>query len=270
MVLTSVKSIKGRREYMEDRYAYLEADDIIIAMVCDGHGGSTVAEKTANELPKILLETLQNTTGTNVNHGVAIRNAIIKWGNSMAGQGSGSTLTGIAAKADTVYFYNIGDSRTCAALAQGTFVYHLNPIFNYHGQYHDSINIDYSRFNFYCTIDHDHTNKIEDNRVAAMGGEIKDGRLNGILSVTRALGDKDVGIGIGYIPDITWVKRNAIIKPIVMYSDGIYELQRYQSSANFEDRFLYAMGVEIGAEPLVDYAYDNGSDDNLTVLIVTV
>jgi serine/threonine protein phosphatase PrpC len=58
MVLKSIKSIQGKRDYMEDRYNYLERNGLIIAFVCDGHGGHTVAEITSKNLGPVLYNTV--------------------------------------------------------------------------------------------------------------------------------------------------------------------------------------------------------------------
>jgi len=269
MVLLSVNSIKGRREYMEDCYEYIKKDNIIIAMVCDGHGGSDVSNKTCKQLPNLLLKALQNTTGTNVNNATSIRNVIKFWGEKMSVEKSGSTLTGVAIKDDTVYIYNLGDSRTFLELLPSSFIYKLQPVFNNVGNFVDKIYIDFHRSNFYCTHDHDAKCMLENKRIVSCGGFLSaDNRLNGILSVTRALGDADITPGISYIPDVAWVKKSAIVGPIMMYSDGIYELQRYQTGTNFTDKHLYSLAKSTDAKTIVDYVYENGSEDNLTVLLI--
>jgi serine/threonine protein phosphatase PrpC len=270
MVLLSVKSIQGRREYMEDRYAYIEEDNIIIAMVCDGHGGYQVAADTARELPQRILRVLQQTVGTHVKHAEVIRNTVMDWGHEMRTHLSGSTLTGVAVKNDIVYMFNVGDSRTCIQIAPGAFVYMLKPIFNHQGQHVDRILVDYTQTQFFCTPDHDSDSNNEVIRVNATGGKISGKRLNGILSVTRALGDGDVGPGISSVPDIFWVKRQSVLGPALLYSDGIYELQRYKSDVNFDDKYLYYLANQYDSDTVVKYAYEKGSDDNLTAMLVSL
>lgn len=273
MVLLSVKSIQGKRDYMEDRYAYLERNGIIIAMVCDGHGGDKIADLTAQELPKKLLAVLSKITGTNVAHAAAIRDTIIDWGSQVFKIKSGSTLTGIAVKNGIVYVYNVGDSRTCFKLIPNTFVYHLVPTFDSNGDFNvEKIIINYSQQQFFCTVDHDPDSKVEQTRIKNAGGRIVGERLNGILSVTRALGDADVGNGISAIPDVYWTNQSNIISPVFMYSDGIYEPQRYAKNGEqkFDNRYLHYLATMFGSEVVVKYAYDNGSDDNITALVVRV
>ncbi len=93
-------------------------------------------------------------------------------------------------------------------------------------------------------------------------------RLNGILSVTRALGDSDIGDGLSFVPDVYWFKKSLLDGPILMYSDGIYELERYQKEIPFNTSFLYDYANKNGANELVNYAFQNGSEDNLTVLLL--
>lgn len=270
MTLLSIKSIQGKREYMEDRHAFLKEKNIMIALICDGHGGHQVADDTSRELPLLILHALQTTTGTNVKHAEAIRNTIIEWGSKVHKRQSGSTLTGIAVKNDIVYIFNIGDSHTCMKLLPGSFTYMLAPLFDQTGKYLDRIRVDYMQKQFFCTGDHDSSSPIEVDRVRDAGGRIADNRLNGILSVTRALGDGDIGPGISFIPDIYWTKKTLIDGPIVMYSDGVYELQRYTTTHDFSDKYLYERAKNFDSANIVQYAYDNGSDDNLTAMVVKV
>lgn len=270
MVLLSVKSIQGKREYMEDRYAYMEKNNITVAMVCDGHGGFHAAAATIKNLPHMIYNALLQPRNTNVKYAEAIRVVIMDWGKEIKGYHSGSTLTGIAIKDDIVYIYNVGDSRTCMQVKPTGFIYTLTPIFNDIGEFVERIHINYIQPQFFCTIDHDGELTTEAKRVNNAGGKIVNKRLNGILSVTRALGDTDVGPGLSSVPDVSWVKRSVVNGPILMYSDGIYEPQRYGKEEAFNDRYLYYLATKFNSEVLVNYAYNNGSDDNLTALLISV
>jgi serine/threonine protein phosphatase PrpC len=274
MVLGSVKSIQGKREYMEDRYAYIEHGGITIAMVCDGHGGQRVSSKAAYELPQQILFALTKVNGNNIKHAEAIRKVIVDWNNNTTRERSGSTLTGIAVKNGTVFVYNVGDSRTCAKLQPREFIYTLRPIFGVDGAHTGRVRVDVGHPDngLFLTKDHDAEAPEEVARVENAGGIIRGDRLNGILSVTRALGDTDIGPGICAVPDVQWFKASALDGPILMYSDGVYEMQRYSNehNVNFDDRYLYKVASVYGTEYLVNYAYDNGSDDNLTAMLVQV
>jgi serine/threonine protein phosphatase PrpC len=265
MVLLSVESIRGHRDYMEDRYAYIEKAGILIAMVCDGHGGYQVAEDTSKELPQRLLKTLKKDWKTNVATAMAIRNVIIEWGLEMKHRQSGSTLTGIAVKDSTMYVYNIGDSRTCFR-SKGSHIYQLLPVFDRNGKYNSGLQIEYSFKQFFCTKDHNSMDSREVARVVSAGGQIIRKRLNGTLSVTRALGDSDVGPGLDHIPDVYWLKKSAVLGSIVMFSDGIYE-PFVEDNCN---EIIKSVAEKYGAEVLVKYAYCKRSEDNLTAMVVSL
>lgn len=280
MVLESVKSIQGKRDYMEDRYSYVDQDGIIIAFICDGHGGDQVAETVKHILPEILFHRVKTFKPhySNVIKAKLIRKTLLYLGQNMYNSvySSGSTLTGIVADKNTVFIFNIGDSRTCFKTFNG--VYSLTPIF-LNGQYQDEIKVDILNFkntNLFCTRDHDAHNEIEVKRIKESGGKIIDDRLNGVLSVTRTVGDFDIKPGLSYVPDVFWIEKNNVAGPIVMYSDGIYEPERITAASgtiggpNFDKKTLYHIGSTYGANGLVSYAYLNGSEDNLTCLVVTI
>lgn len=270
MTLSSVKSIQGRRDYMEDRYSYFKKDDMIIAMVCDGHGGDKVSNLTALGLPELLYNRISVINGTNVSIATEIRNIIIDWGDYLLDNSCGTTLTGILTKGDYVFIYNIGDSHSC--FNKKGYIYKLCPVYGKVGQLLKNISVKFETSTFFCTKDHDDRCPDEVQRVQNSGGEIREERLNGVLSMTRAIGDKDVGFGIDHTPDIYWIKKSNVLGPIVMYSDGVYELQRYPGNctSDFSDEYLYKIADTYGSELLVEYAHRCGSEDNITAIVVNI
>jgi serine/threonine protein phosphatase PrpC len=279
MVLLSVKSIKGKRPYMEDRYAYFEENGIIIAFICDGHGGYITAENTVNKLTPMLYKNLllysKTQHITNINIALIIRRTINLWGENVKKTDSGSTLTGFVCMNNNVFIFNIGDSRTCVWLKPDTFIYRLRSIFDNNGEFIDKVIVDYTHSPFFVTEDHDPLNKEDVIRVYNSGGKIYENRLNGILSVTRALGDNGIGKGLTFIPDVYWFKKSNVLGPIIMYSDGIYEPGKFMTpdkkdANNFSNKFLYFIGMKKGADNLVRYSYNNGSEDNLTAMVIDI
>lgn len=272
MVLLSVKSIKGKREYMEDRYVYVEEDGYIVALVCDGHGGHQVANETIRELPYIILSRIKRMTGSNVKIAEKLRAIIISWGEKMKDKRSGSTLTGIVSTSNTLFIVNVGDSRTSVRLIPNSFVYMLKPIFDKNGEFVPKLRVDYNQLKFFTTTDHDASLVEETERVKLSSGTVKYNRLNGVLSVLRAFGDFDVGPGISHIPDVYWINKECIDGPIFLYSDGLYELQRFQNeNANlFNDHSIYFMAENTNAEKIVNFAYNRGSEDNITAMLIEI
>ncbi len=269
MLTTSVKSIQGKRDYMEDRYVYLERKGITIAFVCDGHGGYQVAELVKRILPDILYSYIDQFKPhySNLIKAKLIRKALLYVGKYLyePTNSSGTTLTGIVADKTSVFIFNIGDSRTCFK-THGKTIYFLDPVFT-SGGFIDEVRVKPINPDLFCTFDHDATNTTEVKRIYAAGGKIVGERLNGTLSVTRTIGDYDIKPGLSFVPDIFWTDRNNVAGPILLYSDGIYEPERIGKS-NFDKNAIYYIGSQYGSIGLVNYAYLNGSEDNLTVLSV--
>ena len=268
MTLLSVTSIQGRRDYMEDCYDVFNKEGITIVIVCDGHGGKRAAAETCKSLPELLFD---NVKGTNrvIQTAAQIRQTIIDWGDKLSNYQSGSTLTGFLSKGDTVYFFNIGDSRTYAPLKGRQYLYELKSTFDKQGVFIDNLNISFKPTDRFQTIDHDLKHG-ELSRITNAGGVIVGGRLNGILSLSRALGDKDTGKGLSYIPDIYWTRKSAIAGPILLYTDGLYEPQKSSNSDAFEPDFLYYIASNFNTNVLVNYSYSKGSEDNMTAILFDV
>jgi serine/threonine protein phosphatase PrpC len=277
-MLHSVKSIQGNREYMEDKYVYFENENekYGFSFICDGHGGDKTAISTTEKLSSMFIPLIEkiasNPETFNIDIAISIRNIITEWGFKISHFQSGSTLTGIFFTPKTVFIFNIGDSRTLFKTNKG-LTYMLLPVFSTNGEYiKDKIKVQHFITDFFQTIDHDTVCKDEIKRIKEAGGKISGERLNGILSVTRALGDYGIGKGLCYVPDIYWTPVENVDGSIVMYSDGIYEIQRNNKNKqkDFTDTFFHTIGSDIGAEALVNYAYNNGSDDNITAMIVNL
>ena len=258
MVLKSYYQLQGRREYMEDylNYVRLPKNNIEIALLCDGHGGQKVAELTSKFLPYKLIESLKEKDLCNIEIALIIRQTIRDWGNKMKTYLSGSTLTGLIIIKEYVFIINIGDSRTCFEKKKKSNIYFLEP------QFKNLKKIEVKKFTndktFFCTKDHNNFNFFERNRVNNVSGSfILNDRLNGILSVTRSFGDKDVGKGLTYEPDIYWIKEKDIINEILLYSDGLYEIYD-------KKKLLYKGAEKYGIKKLVKEIYKMGSEDNIS------
>ena len=268
-----VETSQGNRDYMEDTWYYKKKNEIVVAFVCDGHGGDKISKMTANKLGELLFYSIsQCSFQSNYQMGVKIRNTIVKYAEELRNIQSGSTLTGIVSTKKAVYVYNIGDSRTCIKLKPHSIVYFLNPIFNFKGDFDYMTNVIYSETDFFATIDHDTDNEKEVHRVLATGGFIYNERVNDILAVTRALGDTDIGPGVSAVPDIFWFNKEALNGPVVMFSDGIYEPGKIDKKLSkiFSNEYIYNLAVTQGPKKVMDHAKEYKTMDNLTVLIVNL
>lgn len=116
------------------------------------------------------------------------------------------------------------------------------------------------------TYDHKATDEHEVNRINKSGGVIHNERVNGILAITRALGDgelKDLIISRPYTTKINITKDDDLI---ILACDGLWDVCIDQEAIDliqpFKENPLKA------SQFLVDYAIAHGSTDNITVMIV--
>jgi len=257
MELYTVFNHQGRREYMEDHFSFSDYDNVSVAMVCDGHGGSNASETTIRELPTILHNALNKKFNTNIEIALEIRTQLILFGERMKNHKSGTTLTGVAHVGGVCFIFNIGDSRTCVDLHSNSPVYKLTNMFK-NGEFYNTSNIEYYHSGFFCTTDHNTKN--DESRILDAGGSISENRLQGILSVTRAYGDSDITVGLSYVPDVYWIQDRYIKNYFMLISDGIYEITN-----NSKQLYLESNG---DAKKLVEQVYRHGSSDNLTAMFV--
>jgi len=264
-----IYSTKGQRNYMEDYTSVKSLKNLTVIMVCDGHAGNEIAKITSENLPTFILSKLINIIDKNSSSifvAEQIQDIVIEWAHSVREFDSGSTLTGIILDENTqkLYIFNIGDSRTCFEMNNASFVYKL---LRHHKSQQNCI--DQISTNFFCTTDHDHTDSRELCRVKSEGGNIAGSRLNGVLSMTRSLGDSGVGDGLSFIPDVYWTNISDLRGPVVMMSDGVYEPQLYDCP-EFTMRKIYDIGVKFGAKNIVETAVEKKSQDNISAVVVNI
>ncbi|KAF0639114.1 hypothetical protein FPSE5266_00131 [Fusarium pseudograminearum] len=116
------------------------------------------------------------------------------------------------------------------------------------------------------SYDHKGSDEVEGKRIAAAGGLILNNRVNGVLAVTRALGDaymKKLVTGHPYTTE-------TVIQPdsdefIIIACDGIWDVCSDQEAVdlvrNVEDPIS-------ASKQLVDYALNRFSTDNLSCMVV--
>lgn len=96
-------------------------------------------------------------------------------------------------------------------------------------------------------------------------------RVNGMLAVARAIGDKSVGPGMTARPRITRYELKGL-KPdahLILACDGLFEVATSRQVVNRTHRLLQeGMSPELVAKDLIETAYKAGSMDNISAMIV--
>jgi serine/threonine protein phosphatase PrpC len=236
---------QGRRHYMEDRIIIKMNKTNCFFSILDGHGGSSCADFMKKNLyPIFLME--RKKFKNNIQK--SLLNTYINADNLFLKQNlkSGSTACSLFINNNTKKFYvaNTGDSRI--------ILYANNKIIQ-------------------LSIDHKPSIPKEQHRIYRNGGFIKNNRLNGILAMTRSLGDINLkNKGLICYPDIITSKITQNIKYFVIASDGLYDVMTNSQIINFINQQLNR-GIRKSTivKNLIEYAIiDKQSSDNVSAIII--
>jgi serine/threonine protein phosphatase PrpC len=244
----------GRRPYMEDR-TLVESDvlnngDVLVG-VFDGHGGSKVAEiaqrQFASEMKKI-----SATNPKNIQELLRLSflevNKIIAQDKKL--NNTGATAAVLYRTNGTLYSANLGDSRTVMD-----------------GGNNMAIRI---------SKDHKADDPAEIARIEAAGGFVElaipgadVARVMGSLAIARALGDLAFGKFISAEAYVAAVKLETKNSVAVTACDGIWDvITDDEAIATITDLKRKGKSEKEAAQKLVQMAYDRGSGDNLTAVVV--
>ena len=136
------------------------------------------------------------------------------------------------------------------------------------------------------TRDHKPTDKEERDRVRAAGGHIRDNRLEGIMAVSRSLGDyafknqKELSQAeqmVSPLPDVREVELDDDIDFLVLATDGLWDMWKNKGAVSFIDHELAQhnaldkIGEQMIEDSLIEINEETGlGTDNITVIIVLI
>ncbi|CCF58842.1 hypothetical protein KAFR_0F02450 [Kazachstania africana CBS 2517] len=115
------------------------------------------------------------------------------------------------------------------------------------------------------TYDHKASDLLEMQRVEQAGGLIMKSRVNGMLAVTRSLGDKffdSLVVGNPFTTSIEITKEDAFL---IIACDGLWDVIDDQEACNL---IKDVTDPDQAAKILVRYALEHGTTDNVTVMVV--
>ncbi|GAV61274.1 PP2C domain-containing protein [Cephalotus follicularis] len=232
--------------------------------VYDGHGGDQVSNHCANGLHEILAEEWGREViadGWNEKWELALRRAFereddILKDKNLAPYSVGSTAVVVILSPCQIIAANCGDSR--AVLCRGKQAFPL-------------------------TFDQKLERKDELARIITGGGKIVNWgcmRVEGILCMTRAIGDHDWKEWVISEPEVTFTTRSEEDECLILASDGLWDVMsnddivKYAHNELRRHRRLAKTG-HISAHPawhvsrqLLRKAFEAGSSDNIAVIVV--
>eukprot|EP00823_Brevimastigomonas_motovehiculus_P004768 TRINITY_DN3265_c0_g1_i1.p1 TRINITY_DN3265_c0_g1~~TRINITY_DN3265_c0_g1_i1.p1 ORF type:complete len:300 (-),score=69.96 TRINITY_DN3265_c0_g1_i1:792-1691(-) len=245
----SVHSIQGRRDYMEDTFqamVNIEGDEKCAYFgVYDGHGGCHAAEYTAAHLHSLLIKqpNFREQPVASLKH--AFQQLDNDWLSIAENQGfdDGTTVLGAFITNGVLYVANAGDSR--AVLVQRG-----RPVM--------------------MSVDHKPSRLDEKERVEKLGGHIVlygTWRVEGILAVTRSVGDRRLKTYVIPTPEVASRPLDASDDFLILATDGLWDVM---ANAEAAEIVATSESVEAAAQRLTRIASDRGSMDNITSMVINL
>jgi len=238
--VAGVYSIQGQRAHMEDSY-YGDYTAGYFA-VYDGHGGARCSEYITQHLHDSIFKHNVHAHPENALC-EGFRDLDDAW-LKLATHNSwddGSTAVCCLCVNNTLYIASVGDSRAVLSHAKKA--------------------ID-------MTSDHKPSRPDEKSRIEALGGRIihyGTWRVEGVLAVTRAFGDRRLKKYVSAVPEIQARHLQPEDDWLILASDGVWDVI---SSQHAVDMVNTINDPKQAAEAITMHAYQNHSADNITCMVV--
>ncbi|XP_020643120.1 integrin-linked kinase-associated serine/threonine phosphatase 2C isoform X2 [Pogona vitticeps] len=276
---------KGEREEMQD--AHVIQNDITeecsplpsqisrvsYFAVFDGHGGIRASNYAAQNLHQNLIKKFPKGEVPSVEK--VIRRCLLdtfkhtdeeflkQASSQKPAWKDGSTATCVLVIDNTLYIANLGDSR--AILCR----------YNEESQKHTALSL---------SKEHNPTQYDERMRIQKAGGNVREGRVLGVLEVSRSIGDGQYKrFGVISVPDIKRCQLTHNDRFILLACDGLFKVFSPEEAVNFimsclEDKTIPARDpksatdarYEAACNRLANKAVQRGSADNVTVVVVGI
>lgn len=228
----------------------------LLAVACDGHGGSRCAEYVHKNLARVSSSNLKEILAGNLLDVLRLGfEAVTKNWASQAKrrrEQSGACAAAILMCGDQMVAANIGDCRVAVRRADGC--------------------------DQQLTYDHRAKDKEEKQRVIASGGFVRNGRLFGVLEPSRSIGDMDIhemypGKGLIATPSLGAhrIMPGRLRTVIVVATDGVWDVLPTSQALSIVTKLVdQGKPCASAARALCDAAASAGSLDDITAVVVCV
>ena len=231
----------GCRDRMEDATAIIgefAGSGTQYFGVFDGHGGPEVALYCANNIHRVIAQMLKE----NGNVEEVITNAFAEVNKKVSPQYRSTGCTAaivIVMQNDVCYAANCGDSRI-VLIENGKATR--------------------------ISVDDKATDPEEKKLVIGRGGHVFQNRVEGMLAVTRAIGDGALAPSISCEPHIKKFKRKDGTR-LIIACDGVWDVMQDQEAA---DLIKEKANAAEAARILKEEAFNRGTNDNITCIVVSL
>lgn len=234
----------GKRLYQEDRYIVKQQKDYIITAIFDGHGGSICSEYLKNNFINkfdLFYKANSKNIGKSLIESFEYFNKLII--EKKISCGSTANVLVIEKSSCNYFVCNLGDSRTIIHYTNGNII---QP-----------------------SPDHKVTNIKEQQAIKKRGGKIVNGRVSGILNLSRAFGNYNISKYISSKPDVFLGCYNNF-DFMIQASDGLFD---YMSNAEICKQVMYYLSKNTNPEhimgQLLTTAYElKGTQDNISIILI--
>ncbi|XP_016390628.1 integrin-linked kinase-associated serine/threonine phosphatase 2C-like isoform X1 [Sinocyclocheilus rhinocerous] len=282
-----VSARRGEREEMQDAHVLLpdltatnlpsQVSRLAYFAVFDGHGGARASQFAAENLHHTLVSKFPKGDGENLEK--LVRKCLLdtfrqtdedflkKASSQKPAWKDGSTATCMLVVDDVLYVANLGDSRAVMCRLE---------------QAEDSgkrkcVTLALSK-------EHNPTTYEERMRIQRAGGSVRDGRVLGVLEVSRSIGDGQYKrCGVISTPDVRRCQLSPNDKFVLLACDGLFKVFSADEAVQFvlnilenetveqkEGQSEGAGRFEAACQRLASEAVRRGSADNVTVILVSI
>ncbi|KAK2846512.1 hypothetical protein Q5P01_009511 [Channa striata] len=290
-----VAARRGEREEMQDAHMLLpdmssclsalpsQVSRVSYFAVFDGHGGARASRFAAEHLHHNLAKKFPS--GDTENLDKLIKKCLLdtfrltdedflkKASSQKPAWKDGSTATCVLVVEDVVYVANLGDSRAVLCRMEATAEGQRRPV------------------TLALSKEHNPTIYEERMRIQRAGGTVRDGRVLGVLEVSRSIGDGQYKrCGVISTPDLRRCQLTASDRFIILACDGLFKVFSADEAVKFVLNILQEgsveqkpglteqkpglteeeVRVEVACQQLASEAVRRGCADNVTVILVTI
>lgn len=243
-----IAQMQGRRPYMEDRYtvhADLNGDHTqSFYGIFDGHGG----DGAANYCVQAMCQNVIRETTWSKKPVEAIKQGFLKTDQeylqiaNRKNAEDGSTAVVVVTRGDDIFVAHAGDSRAILV--------------------HDGGKVTA------LTSDHKPNRPDERKRIHDLGGSVifwGVWRVEGILAVSRAVGDRMLKPFVVAEPEVREFRRSANDHFVIVASDGVWDTMSNDDAAQLA---IKHDDPQVTAKRIMEEAYIRGSLDNICVMVI--
>ncbi|XP_033486620.1 integrin-linked kinase-associated serine/threonine phosphatase 2C isoform X2 [Epinephelus lanceolatus] len=285
-----VAARRGEREEMQDAHVVLpdmssylstlpgQVSNVSYFAVFDGHGGARASRFAAEHLHHNLAKKFPSGETENVDK--LIKKCLLdtfrqtdedflkKASSQKPAWKDGTTATCVLVVDDMIYVANLGDSRAVLCRMEATS--------GADGQ-RRSVTLALSK-------EHNPTIYEERMRIQRAGGTVRDGRVLGVLEVSRSIGDGQYKrCGVISTPDVRRCQLTANDRFIILACDGLFKVFSADEAVKFVLNVLQEGSVEpkpgltdkevrfeAACQQLASEAVRRGCADNVTVILLSI